>query len=61
MGNYKNYCCYYYYYYPTTTTTTTTTTTNDNNNINKKCIRGNKIRIKCPLKDISCKSQVLFQ
>ena len=35
----------------TTTTTTTIATTNYNTN-NKRCIRGNKIRIKCPLKDI---------
>ena len=43
----------------TTDTTTTATTTNDNNN-NKKFIFSSKIRIKWPLKDISCKSQVLF-
>ena len=35
----------------TANTTATATTTNDNSN-NKKCIRGSKIRIKWPLKDI---------
>ena len=40
----------------TTTTTTTTSTTRDNNN--KRCLRGSKIHIKWPLKDIWWKSQV---
>ena len=47
----------------TTTITTTTTTairTNRDNN-NKRCLRGSKIHIKWPLKDIWWKSQVLFQ
>ena len=43
----------------TTTTTTATSTTRDNNN--KRCLRGSKIHIKWPLKDIWWKSQVLFQ
>ena len=43
----------------TTTTTTATSTTRDNNN--KRCLRGSKIQIKWPLKDIWWKSQVLFQ
>ena len=43
----------------TTTATTTVTTTNDNSG-NKKCIRGSKIRIKWPLKDL-WKFQVVFQ
>ena len=43
----------------TTTTTTTATTTRDNNN--KRCLRGSKIRIEWPLKDIWRKSQVLIQ
>ena len=44
----------------TSTTTTTATTSNDDNN-NKKCIRGSKIHITWPLKDIWWKSQVLFR
>ena len=43
----------------TTTTTTATNTTRDNNN--KRCLRGSKIHIKWPLKDIRRKSQILFQ
>ena len=44
----------------TTTTTTTATNTTRNNN-NKRYLRGSKIHIKWPLKDIRRKSQVLFQ
>ena len=36
----------------TTTSTISITTNDNNNNNNKRCIRGSKIRIKCPLKDI---------
>ena len=43
----------------TTTTTTATNTARDNNN--KRCLRGSKINIKWPLKDIRRKIQVLFQ
>ena len=42
----------------TTITTTATSTTRDNNN--KRFLRGSKIHMKWPLKDICWKSQVLF-
>ena len=42
-----------------TTATTATNTTRDHNN--KRCLRGSKIHIKWPLKDIRQKCQVLFQ
>ena len=45
----------------TITTTTTTTATNTTRDNNKRCLRGSKIHIKWPLKDIRRKSQILFQ
>ena len=45
----------------TITTNTTTTATNTTRDNNKRCLRGSKIHIKWPLKDIRRKSQILFQ